>query len=217
LIAAGAHHYNETPGLKFPVQLQDANMAESGPETKGEITRLLISWRNGDQGAADQLFSILYQELRILARRQLHGGKDATLGTTALVHEAYVKLLESSRVDVKDRGHFFALASRVMRQIVVDYARRKTASKRGGKEPKTELDENAGASSSTVQELIEVNEALKRLEALDPRLGKLVELRFFGGLSVEETAEILETSDRTVKRDWQKARAFLYHELRRDE
>jgi RNA polymerase sigma-70 factor (ECF subfamily) len=190
-------------------------MAEGDPESKGEITRLLISWRHGDQGAADQLFSVLYQELRTLARRQLRGGKDATLGTTALVHEAYVKLLESSRVDVKDRGHFFALASRVMRQIVVDYARRKSAGKRGGNEPKAELDDNAGASSSTVQELIEVDEALKKLEALDPRMGKLVELRFFGGLSVEETAEILETSERTVKRDWQKARAFLYHELSR--
>lgn len=201
------------------MQILEAGMAESSSETKGEITHLLISWRNGDQGAADQLFSILYQELRILARRQLHGGKDATLGTTALVHEAYVKLLESSRVEVKDRGHFFALASRVMRQIVVDYARRKTATKRGGKEPKVELDDNAGAASSTVQELIEVNEALKKLEALDPRMGKLVELRYFGGLSVEETAKILETSERTVKRDWQKARAFLYHELsrRRDE
>src|SRR5580765_1450763 len=108
-------------------------MHDGEPAPPGEITRLLISWRQGDPQAADRLFSVLYQELRTLARRQLrYGQRDATLGTTALVHEAYMKLVDGARAEIRDRNHFFALASRVMRQIVVDYARRKSASKRGG-------------------------------------------------------------------------------------
>lgn len=181
---------------------------------QGEITRLLLSWSGGDPAAAERLFSLLYDELRRLARRQLRGsGRDATLSTTALVHEAYVKLVDSSRVAAKDRGHFFALASRVMRQIIVDSARRRTAAKRGGRERKETLDDNAGAVEASVEDLVALEEALKKLESLDERLARLVELRFFGGLSVEESAEILQTSTRTVKRDWRKARAFLYHEL----
>lgn len=188
-------------------------VTETGPET-GEVTRLLISWRKGDPAAPARLFSLLYDELRLLARRQLRGlDRNATLSTNALVHEAYVKLVDSSRVAVKDRGHFYSLACRVMRQIVVDHARQKGARKRGGDAPKLDLVEEDGAIAASAHELVEVEEALKKLEALDPRMGKLVELRFFGGLSVEETAEILETSSRTVKRDWQRARAFLYHAL----
>jgi RNA polymerase sigma factor (TIGR02999 family) len=180
----------------------------------GDITRLLLSWRSGDEAAADQLFSLLYRELRALARRHLRRGRgDATLTTTVLVHEAYLKLVDGSRAGARDRGHFFALAARVMRQIVIDSARRKFAAKRGGHETRVPLDDNAGSTPSTVEEMVAVDGALKKLEALDPRMGKLVELRFFGGLSVEECAGILETSPRTVKRDWQKARAFLYHEI----
>jgi RNA polymerase sigma factor (TIGR02999 family) len=140
----------------------------------GEITRLLISWREGDEAAPDRLFSLLYNELRALARRQLRRREgDGTLSTTALVHEAYVRLVDSSRVVVKDRSHFYALACRVMRQIVVDHARQKGARKRGGDAPRLELDEGDGAIAATAQELIEIEEALKKLEALDPRMGKL--------------------------------------------
>jgi RNA polymerase sigma factor (TIGR02999 family) len=205
-MAAGAHLENAPEIL----------MSDSQEASQGEITQLLVSWGGGDAEAADRLFSLLYQELRTLARRQLRRGRgDATLGTTALVHEAYLKLVDGARARLRDRNHFFALASRVMRQIVVDGARRKNAIKRGGSESRVPLDENAGATPSTVDELVAVDEALRKLEALDPRLGKLVELRFFGGLSVEECAGILATSPRTVKRDWQKARAFLYHEMGR--
>jgi RNA polymerase sigma factor (TIGR02999 family) len=182
---------------------------------QGEITRLLISWsRDGDAAAEERLFSMLYDELRVLARRALRGRRGSeSPGTTTLVHEAYMKLVDGNRAAVKDRGHFFALASRVMRQILVDFARRRSAVKRGGDLAKQPLDESRMGQASSLEELVAVDEALRKLENLDPRMGKLVELRFFGGLSVEECAEVLETSPRTVKRDWQKARAFLYQEI----
>jgi RNA polymerase sigma factor (TIGR02999 family) len=191
-------------------------MREAETTAQGEITRLLLSWGEGHDGAAERLFTLLYQELRVLARRQLRRGfRNATLDTTALVHEAYVKLVDGARIQVRDRNHFFALASRAMRQIVVDYARRKHAAKRGGSDRRETLGDRPDPAAGSVSDLVAVDEALSKLEALDPRLGRLVELRYFGGLSVEETAEILETSPRTVKRDWQKARAFLYHQLGR--
>jgi RNA polymerase sigma factor (TIGR02999 family) len=191
-------------------------MHDENDTGQGEVTRLLISWRDGDPRAAEALFTLLYHELRALARRQIRRpAGESTLNTTALVHEAYLKLVDGSRVNVRDRGHFFALAARVMRQILVDHARSKAAAKRGGNAPPAPLDENLGGTAPVAEEVLGVDEALKKLEALDPRLGKLVELRFYAGLSVEECAEILETSPRTVKRDWQKARAFLYHELGR--
>jgi RNA polymerase sigma factor (TIGR02999 family) len=183
--------------------------------TPGEITRLLNEWRSGDRSAFDRLFPLIYNELRVLARRQLRrAGRDQTLNTTALLHEAYLKLVDRSRAEVQDRHHFFALAAKAMRHILVDGARRRGALKRGGAADPLPLEEGAAAKERG-SEVIAVDEALARLEAADPRLGKIVELRFFGGLSVEETAEMLELSPRTVKRDWQKARAFLYHEMGR--
>jgi RNA polymerase sigma factor (TIGR02999 family) len=162
----------------------------------------------------DRIFALVYRELRVLAHRQLGRGRTSeTLSTTALVHEVYLKLAHNRGAAPNDRGHFFAVAARAMRQIVVDYARRRGAEKRGGGVRPEVLDDERMGFAAQVEEVLAVDTALTRLEALDARLGRLVELRFFAGLSVEETAEALSTSERTVKRDWRKARAFLAREL----
>lgn len=191
-------------------------MSAEPPGEQGEITQFLIRWRSGDPEALNRLFPLACRALRDLARRQLRGRPpDQTLRTTALVHEAYLKLVDQTRANVQDRRHFFALASKAMRQILVDHARRRGAVKRGAGRPGEALDEGEEIPTDPfATEVLEVDEALDPLNALDERLGRLVEMRFFGGLSVEETAEILEVSPRTVKRDWQKARAFLYNELK---
>jgi RNA polymerase sigma factor (TIGR02999 family) len=182
--------------------------------TVPDITGLLGSWRAGDRDAFDRIFPIVYEELRILARRQLQrAGGSPTLQTTALLHEAYVKLVQQSRATVEDRGHFFALAARAMRHILVDHARKRGAAKRGADRDVTLADEPSAATAQA-DEILEIDRALERLEAVDPRLGRVVEMRFFGGMSVEETADALAVSPRTVKRDWQKAKAFLYDQLR---
>jgi RNA polymerase sigma factor (TIGR02999 family) len=187
----------------------------SGEKGSPDITGLLGSWRGGDRAAFDRLFPIVYEELRVLARRQLRrAGGSPTLATTALLHEAYLKLVQQPRASVEDRGHFFALAAKAMRHILVDHARRRGAHTRGEGSQGTLPDDVASAASAGAAEIVEVDRALERLEALDPRLGRIVEMRFFGGMSVEETAEALAVSPRTVKRDWQKARAFLYQALR---
>jgi RNA polymerase sigma factor (TIGR02999 family) len=149
----------------------------------------------------------------VLARRQLARGASKTLQTTAVVHEAYVKLVDSSGLRFADRGHFYAVASKAMRQILVDRARRRAAQKRGGDRVRVDLDENRVPIEERAAEILAVDQALTRLEKLDPRLVRIVEMRFFTGLSVEETAEAVESSPSTVKRDWKKARAFLYREL----
>lgn len=192
-------------------------MGEGNPKesTKGDITQLLIAFRQGDRGAMDQIFPLVYDELRVLARGQLsrrRGGN--TLNTTALVHEAYLKLIEQSRADWNDRAHFRAVAAVAMRHILVDYARRRGAVKRGGEAHQTLADDNKLGLEVRVEEILAIDEALDALAELNERLAKLVELRFFGGLTVEETAEAMGTSERTVKRDWRKARAFLFDLLK---
>lgn len=180
---------------------------------EGEITALLTALRDGDRGALDRLFPLVYRELHDRAHRQLARHRPGeTLSTTALVHEAYLKLTDSAHQSYQDRVHFFAVASRAMRQILVDYARRTTAAKRGGGHP-VSLDPDAIANPGRAEELLALDEALTQLEKLDGRLARIVELRFFGGLSVEETSDVLEISPRTVKRDWRKARAFLYQAI----
>jgi len=180
----------------------------------GEITLLLEAWGRGDRDAFDRAYALVYAELRALARRQLWGRPPGgTLTPTALVHEAYLKLVDRTRAAVNDRRHFLALAGRAMRQIAVDCARQRAAGKRGGGLANLALDEGLLPVEERAREVLALDEALTRLELLDPRLGHTVELRFFGGLSVEETAEVLESSPRTVKRDWQKARAFLFQAL----
>ncbi len=185
------------------------------PTPSIDVTRLLDAWRQGDAGAADELFALVYDDLRALARRQLARLRPGeTLAPTALVHEAYLKFAERSAPAVVDRQHFLAVAARAMRFIVVDHVRRRQAQKRddgGGVAGSTEP---AGRAELTPIDLIAMNDALEELEALDARQAQVVELRFFGGLELKEIATMLDTSERTVKRDWQRARAFLCASLR---
>lgn len=179
-----------------------------------DITELLVEWRRGDEQAFDALFPLVYEEMR----RRAHGylrreREDHTLSATALVHEAYLKLIDIDRIDWQDRSHFFAMAARAMRRILVSHARKHNAVKRGGGATKLSLDEAPTLSSSRSEQMLALDEALERLSALDERKGRVVELRFFGGLTIEETAEALEVAPSTVKLDWQKARAWLYREL----
>ena len=181
---------------------------------ENEITSLLAAMRAGDATAMDRLFPLVYREFHERAHRQLaHRRPGDTLSTTALVHETYLKLVGSTNQSYNDRIHFFAVASRAMRQILVDYARRASAHKRGSGQVVT-LESEAIGNPDRAEELVALDEGLEQLERLDPRLVRIVELRFFGGLSVEEAADALGISPRTVKRDWQKARAFLYHAIR---
>ena len=181
---------------------------------ESEITALLAAMRHGDSTAMDRLVPLVYRQLHARAHRQLtHRRPGDTLSTTALVHETYLKLAGSSNQSYQDRMHFFAVASRAMRQILVDYARRSTAHKRGSGRMVT-LEPEAIGNPDRAEELVALDDGLEQLEGLEPRLVRIVELRFFGGLSVEEAADALGISPRTVKRDWQKARAFLYHTIR---
>jgi RNA polymerase sigma factor (TIGR02999 family) len=176
----------------------------------GDITARLIEARSGDAGAVDRLFAAVYSQLKALARRELRlGGRTPTLGATALVHEAYMRLVDQTQANWNDRGHFFAVAAKAMRQITIDHARRKRAAKRGAGGPAVELEESHAVSSTEVDDVIAVDVALTRLAAASPRLVQVVELCFFAGLTVEEAAEALATSPATVKRDWRKAKALL--------
>lgn len=180
----------------------------------GEITRLLAAARDGDRDALDRLLPLVYDDLRAVAHRQLRRRRPGdTFDSTVLVHEAYLKLSGRMQTDWRDRNHFLSVAAVAMRHILVDYARRKTAQKRGGGQLLVTLDERRVGGRSPGVEILALDEALDRLADLDGRLSKIVELRFFAGLTVEETAELVGTSERTVKRDWRKARAFLNREL----
>jgi RNA polymerase sigma factor (TIGR02999 family) len=177
----------------------------------GDITRLLLAARDGDPEALDRLVPLVYDELRVIARHRLGIRSHHTLDTTGLVHEAYLRLCDQTRLRLNDRRHFFAVASIAMRQIVVDYARRRTALKRDGK--RVDLDHVEIPVAEQAQEILSLHEALERLSQVNPRLARVVELRFFGGLSVEEVAEVIGVDPRTIKRDWRKARALLHAEL----
>jgi RNA polymerase sigma factor (TIGR02999 family) len=181
----------------------------------GEITDLLARARGGDRKALDRLMPLVYQELHAMAHARLRGSRDATLNTTALVHEAYLKLFDHTRLTLTDRSHFFAVAALAMRQIVVDHARRQAALKRGGGDRPIELDRDVpDLVAGRWDDVLSLEEALGQLAQLDPRLARIVELRFFAGLSVEEVAEVVERDPRTVRRDWRKAKALLQHTLR---
>jgi RNA polymerase sigma factor (TIGR02999 family) len=187
--------------------------SESLSSNETQITSLLNSISGGDSDALSALFAVLYSELRVLARRQLAGHRRGTLSTTVVVHEAYLKLLSGQDVDLDNRMHFFSLAARAMRQILIDYARMRPAEKRGGDQIRVTLGENDAVTEARAEELLDLDQALERLAECDERLGKVVNLRFFAGLSVEETAELMAMSPRTVKREWRKARAFLHCEI----
>ena len=181
---------------------------------QGAVTELLRRLQDGDKEAESQLISTVYFELKRLARshmRRLH--PDHTLQPTALVHEAYIKLTGASGIEWTDRHHFFRLASQVMRRVLVDHARERLAQKRGGRAEVLPFDEALIPNKGTAYEILELDDALERLSKLDPRVFKVVNLRFFSGLSVEETARALDTSSRTVKRDWRFGRAWLRREL----
>jgi RNA polymerase sigma factor (TIGR02999 family) len=184
------------------------------------VTRLLGELRAGRDAAVDQLFTLLYEELTGLAHRQRQRWRDDyTLDTTALVHEAYLRMVDQTGVDVESRAHFLALAARVMRQILCNYARDRRALKRGGGIARLPLDDGAAleapASPDTApaDALVALDDALRRLERVDPRQSRVVECRFFGGLTVDETATAVGISPRTVKRDWAVAQAWLHREM----
>lgn len=179
-----------------------------------EITALLIDWCNGDEIAFEQLLPIVYDELRRMARGYLRRQEAGhTFQTTELIHEAYIKLAGQEKQSFRNRAHFFGVASCVMRHILVDHARSKHRKKRGGLAEKITLDENLTTASNRSEEIIALDEALNRLAELDSRKAKVVEMKFFGGLTTEEIAEVLKVSTDTVKRDWRFARTWLLREL----
>ena len=184
------------------------------PGPTHQITRLLVDWRNGDQAALEQLIPLVHDELRRVARRHMaHERAGHTLQATALVNEAYVRLIDIRQVNWQDRAHFFAMSSRLMRRILVDFARSKGYQKRGGGAQKVSLDEALVVSEEPGQDLVALDDALTALASVDARKAQVVEMRFFGGLSVEETAEALKVSVDTVMRDWKLAKAWLLREL----
>jgi RNA polymerase sigma factor (TIGR02999 family) len=180
----------------------------------GEITDQLLALKAGDQDALNQLVPLVYDRLREMAHFRLAGQpSDASLNTTALVHEAYLRLVDQSRAGWRDRTHFFAVAATAMRQIVVDHARRSGAAKRGGGVTPAFLDHVEAGEGPRAEQVVALDEALKRLSALSERMVRIVEMRFFAGLSIEEAAAALDLDPRTINRDWRKARALLYREL----
>lgn len=182
--------------------------------SSGRITRLLRDVADGDSGAFDRLMPLVYDELQTIAHHQLRGERSAhTLDTSALTHEVYLKLVDQSEVDWENRAHFFDLAARAMRQILIDYARRRNAQKRGGDWTRTTLSTRHLRIEVQMEELLALDTGLRRLREMDERASRVVELRFFGGMTEEEVAEVLDVSTRTVQRDWKTARAWLYKDL----
>ncbi len=179
-----------------------------------EVTQLLIEWSNGDKAALDKLMPLIYDELRRLAHHYMSRERPGhTLQTTALVDEAYVRLVNRQRVHWQNRAHFFAIAAHLMRSILVDHARSHAYAKRGGGAHKIPLDEAMVISQERAAEVVALDDALEQLTRIDPRQSRIVEMRFFAGLTIEETAEVLSLSPATIKREWSTAKAWLYHEL----
>jgi RNA polymerase sigma factor (TIGR02999 family) len=185
-------------------------------EISKNVTELLAAWSGGHRDALDQLTPLVYDELRRIARRQMRRERPGvTLQTTALIHEAYLRLVDQNRAQWRDRAHFFAVAAQLMRRIAVDHARARLAGKRGGGFVQVPLIEGDIPTEYRDGEMLALNEALSHLEALDAQQCRVVELRFFGGLTIEETAAAMSISPATVKREWSSARAWLYQEVSR--
>jgi RNA polymerase sigma factor (TIGR02999 family) len=183
-------------------------------EPSGEVTRLAQRWAQGDADAFDQLIELVYDDLRRLAHRHIaRSGAPGTVNTTGLVHDAYVKLAGYSGGSWEGRGQFFAFCSKAMRRILIDYARARDAEKRGGDRTRVPLTPESASVELEVHRVLALDEALTWLESLDARLARIAECRYFGGLSVAETAEALDTSPRTVEREWARARGYLYQRL----
>lgn len=186
-------------------------MTKRPPE---EITALLLAWSDGESSALEQLIPLVHDELHRIAKRYMRRERPGqTMQTTALVHEAYLRLIDSSRVHWQNRAHFFAIAATLMRRILVDFARRRHNLKGGGAAKRVSLDQALIVSREAGAEMIAIDDALTTLASLDARQGQVVELRFFGGLSINETAQVLKISEGTVRRDWSLAKAWLHREL----
>jgi RNA polymerase sigma factor (TIGR02999 family) len=180
------------------------------------VTELLVAMGRGDSSALDRLVPLVHDELRRLARRQMRRERDGhTLQTTALVNEAYLRLIDLTRVTLQDRAHFFAISARLMRRVLVDHARARGSAKRGGGADMVSLDEAVGLALERPADLVALDDALSALSVVDPRKGQVVEMRFFCGFSVDETAEALSVSPETVMRDWRLAKVWLLRELQR--
>lgn len=202
------------PHARRGVGQMNSGTEDATPVQQHDVTRLLQAWGAGDEKALAQLMPLVYDELHRLAHRYMSSEQSAqTLQTTVLVHEVYLRLIDVKKVDWHDRAHFYALCARMMRRILVDFARARSYQKRGGGVTHVQLDEAATVSAVVGSELIAVDDALKRLAAIDSRKSQVIELRFFGGLSVEETASALKVSPETVMRDWRLARSWLIREL----
>jgi RNA polymerase sigma factor (TIGR02999 family) len=183
-----------------------------------EVTLLLVAWSNGDQAALNHLIPLIYEELHQAATRYMRqerrrAGRGVSLQTTVLVNEAYMRLIDADNVQWQNRAHFFAIAAQLMRRILVDYARAHSYRKRGGDVQQVSLDEAAAFSIERAPDLVALSNALDALAMIDERKVRVVELRFFGGLSVDETAEVLKVSPQTILRDWRLAKSWLLHEL----
>jgi len=182
--------------------------------SRSDATELLHAWSNGDESAFDQLVPLVHQELRMLARRYMRRERvDHTLQATALVNEAYVRLIDARGIRWQDRAHFLAIAAKTMRRILVEFARQRGRQKRGGDVVRITLDDAPSLAAGQSTDLIALNDALCDLATVDPRMSQVVELRFFGGLSVQETADVLNVSAETVMRDWKTAKVWLLREL----
>jgi RNA polymerase sigma factor (TIGR02999 family) len=180
----------------------------------GEITQLLLKWGRGDQSAFDQLIPLVYPELRKLARRYMgRENQGHTLQTSALINEAYLRLVDQENVEWQDRAHFFAVAARVMRHVLIDHARSHRSGKRGAGVRRVALEDQVILGQEPAAELLALDEALTSLAVIDPRKSRIVELRFFGGLTVEETAEVMKLSEVTIMREWRAAKAWLHREI----
>ncbi|HXW07924.1 MAG TPA: sigma-70 family RNA polymerase sigma factor [Vicinamibacterales bacterium] len=186
-------------------------MNDSSEDRAGDVTRLLVKWRHGDRAALDALIPLVYRELRGVAANRLRGERPGgSLQTTALVHETYLRLVDLKRLKVENRCHFFAVAARLMRQILVDQARRAQADKRGGGQTIVTLEVDSPASTPSIIDVLALDRALEELADMDERLCRIVELKFFGGLTIDEMADALDVSCATVERDWAVAKAWLY-------
>jgi RNA polymerase sigma factor (TIGR02999 family) len=192
--------------------MDDSRGGPSAPRPH-DVTGLLLAWRQGNHSAFEELIPVVYDELRRLAHRHLRGERHQTLQTADLVHETYVRLVDSSRVQWQNRAHFFAIAAQCMRRILVDAARERQSLKRGGDHARVELDPELTIAAAPNIDLVALDEALNGLAAVDERRSRVVELRFFGGLTVEETAGVLDVSPETIMRDWKVARAWLFKQL----
>ncbi len=191
---------------------------QDGEPSPEEITGLLLDWGNGDKAALDRVIPMVYQELRRLAHRQMRRERAGdTLQTTALINEAYLRLVDYERVRPRDRAHFFAIAAQAMRRILIERARSRRSAKRGSGAQKVFLDEAANVSNERAADLVALDDALTSLAAIDPRKAQIVELKYFGGMTIEEAAEVLGVSTPTVERDWRTAKIWLHREISKTE